>query len=1013
MQQRLYYLFLLLSIPICVHAQNPTQLLSDGQTAMDEENYAQAIQQLSQAQQLFKKGANWDQYALASKELGMAYYYDGQKEKAENSLKTSIDLAQKQLKDQPTENLSQLHKGLGTIYYFEDLYWNALPVFEQVITIHKQIDPKHPDLFRDYYNLGSVYGLSNDYNKAILNLKKALEIKGKEKDDIYYKINLDIAQQYRKDGNLNKTDEYLDLLLQQENELPTNIIGPVFGEYGFLLQQQKDYRKARKSLQKAYSLYVKDSDVVSIDNQIKIVTAIGQVFEDEKNLDSAVVYYEKAFILCEENYANTHPQYILSQLNVIGGYTLLNETNKASQLVQELQKNGLNIFPAKSVNMYSLNLVLGNYHKALEDFPTAQNYYQKALVALIRDYENEDPYTNISTAEFEKALSLDNLTDALAVKARGFYAAYQAGKGGEKELQAALNTIKVFDQAVDAFRKDAGSETNLIWSDLTLDAYENAIQICLALEQTKGDGQYKNEALYFAEKSKGLTLLEAFQRSKATKIGGLPAVELDKITVFQESIANLKQEVFALSKIRSAKKTDTQKTREKAAKEELFEQKQAYEKFEQELAQKYPQYYNLRHQVQIHDLEAVRKVLDADQALLEYFVADGGTYLIKITQSTFDIYPVEWTEAEIKRDVYNFRKSIYSFYLGGGSKSKEAQQAYAESYSKYAHKFYQKLVAPAEPLPQRLVVVPAGALAEIPFETLIKEKPSDPLSYKTHDYMLQSHSISYAYSSSLLEEMQNQTHDKKPEKTLLAFAPQFGNKSKKVSSQRFALSPLIFNTDEVDGIKNLLGTGDLFINEHALEQTFKEKAGEYQIIHFATHGLANSRDPEHSFLAFTEIEDENPHNEFLYVRELYDTRLNADLVVLSACQTAVGKSYRGEGVVSLARGFAYAGAKSLFTTLWSVNDQSTSVIAESFYKNLKKGLTKDEALRLAKVDYINRANDAPPFLWAPYILVGDTKMIEIKSDGLSASSWLLYGLGGLSALGLGGLALRVKRKKEW
>ena len=169
MQQRLYYLFLLLSIPICVHAQNPTQLLSDGQTAMDEENYAQAIQQLSQAQQLFKKGANWDQYALASKELGMAYYYDGQKEKAENSLKTSIDLAQKQLKDQPTENLSQLHKGLGTIYYFEDLYWNALPVFEQVITIHKQIDPKHPDLFRDYYNLGSVYGLSNDYNKAIKN----------------------------------------------------------------------------------------------------------------------------------------------------------------------------------------------------------------------------------------------------------------------------------------------------------------------------------------------------------------------------------------------------------------------------------------------------------------------------------------------------------------------------------------------------------------------------------------------------------------------------------------------------------------------------------------------------------------------------------------------------------------------------------------------------------------------------------------------------------------------------
>lgn len=1012
MQKRLSYLFLLLSIPIYIQAQDPTQLLNDGQTALNGENYTQAIQQLSQAQQLFQKEANWDQYALASKELGMAYYYDEQKEKAENILKASIDIAQKQLNNQPTENLAQLHKGLGTIYYFEDLYWNARPVFEQVASIHKQLDPQHPDLFKDYYNLGNIYGFNNNYSKAIEYLEKALDIKKVEKGDVYYKMLTTIGSQYNKTGNFEKALQLQNLVLENINDIPSETVATAYFEKGISLLKRKEYRKARKSLNESKNLYSSDN-IVSISNQFQVLTTIGQVYKEENQLDSALFYFQKSQSLLLDNNLENTTNIINTNIDIISIYIKKNTPENAKPNISSLELELQNLNNTKSVIRSRTLWSLGDYHKALEDFPTAQDYYQKALVALIKNYENEDPYQNISTAEFEKALSLDNLTDALAVKARGFYTAYKAGKGGEKELQAALNTIKVFDQAVDAFRKDAGSETNLIWSDLTLDAYENAIQICLALEQTKGDGQYKNEALYFAEKSKGLTLLEAFQRSKATKIGGLPTEELDKIANFQESISNLKQEIFALGRIRDSRKNDSQKAREKTAKEELFEQKQAYEKFEEELGQKYPQYYNLRHQIQIHDLEAVRKVLEADQALLEYFVADGGTYLIKITQSTFDIYPIEWTEAELKKDVYNFRKSIYSFYLGGGNKSQEARQAYAEDYSKYSHKFYQKLIAPAEPLPQRLVVVPAGALAEIPFETLIKEKPSDPLSYKTHDYMLQSHSISYAYSSSLLEEMQNQAHEKKPENTFLAFAPQFGNKNKKVSSQRFALSPLVFNTQEVDGIKKLLGTGDLFVNEKALEKTFKEKAGNYQIIHFATHGLANSRDPEHSFLAFTEIEDDDPHNEFLYVRELYDTRLNADLVVLSACQTAVGKSYRGEGVVSLARGFAYAGAKSLFTTLWSVNDQSTSMIAEAFYKNLKKGMPKDEALRLAKVDYINQSNDAPPFLWAPYILVGDTKAIEIKGGGIGASSWLWYGLGGLGALLLGGLALRVKRKKEW
>jgi CHAT domain-containing protein len=205
------------------------------------------------------------------------------------------------------------------------------------------------------------------------------------------------------------------------------------------------------------------------------------------------------------------------------------------------------------------------------------------------------------------------------------------------------------------------------------------------------------------------------------------------------------------------------------------------------------------------------------------------------------------------------------------------------------------------------------------------------------------------------------------------------------------LAPLNFNNKEINDVKKILGTGAVYIGKDATEERFKKDASKYRIIHFATHGMANDRDPDFSLLAFTEIRD-SIENEFLYVSDLYNLKLNADLVVLSACETGLGEIRRGEGVISLARGFSYAGAKSIFTTLWSVNDQSTAMIIESFYKYLKEGKEKDEALHLAKSDFIKSAdnNRAHPFLWAPYILIGDSSVINLSNSKL----WIYITVGG-------------------
>ena len=273
------------------------------------------------------------------------------------------------------------------------------------------------------------------------------------------------------------------------------------------------------------------------------------------------------------------------------------------------------------------------------------------------------------------------------------------------------------------------------------------------------------------------------------------------------------------------------------------------------------------------------------------------------------------------------------------------------------------------------------------------------------------HILSYSYSATLLAEMSSIKHSSY-RKDFIGFAPSFGADNQDgvtMRNRRFALAPLNFNNKEISDVRKILGTGDVYFGKDATEERFKKDASKYSIIHFATHGMANDRDPDFSLLAFSEIRD-SIENEFLYVSDLYNMKLNADLVVLSACETGLGELRRGEGVISLARGFSYAGAKSIFTTMWSVNDQSTSMIIESFYKYLKEGKDKDEALFLAKSDYLKSANNnsAHPFLWAPYIIIGDTSAMKLGSNWI----WLYLTIGGCVLIIISGFIIWKKAKKR-
>ena len=160
----------------------------------------------------------------------------------------------------------------------------------------------------------------------------------------------------------------------------------------------------------------------------------------------------------------------------------------------------------------------------------------------------------------------------------------------------------------------------------------------------------------------------------------------------------------------------------------------------------------------------------------------------------------------------------------------------------------------------------------------------------------------------------------------------------------------------------------------------------------ATHATANDTYPDYSYLAFAQAEDSNQSN-ILYIKDLYNMSLNADMVTLSACETGIGQLKNGQGMLSLSKGFNYAGAKSIVNTLWNINDKSTVKLMEYFYEGLSKGYSKPEALRLAKLKYLETTEDdllKHPYYWAAFRVSGDTSPL---SSGTTTIWWISIGLG--------------------
>jgi len=224
---------------------------------------------------------------------------------------------------------------------------------------------------------------------------------------------------------------------------------------------------------------------------------------------------------------------------------------------------------------------------------------------------------------------------------------------------------------------------------------------------------------------------------------------------------------------------------------------------------------------------------------------------------------------------------------------------------------------------------------------------------------------------------------------------------------RQSLSPLPYNQPEALKIQQETG-GQVLLGEAATESAFKQKANQYGILHFATHARVGDEHPNYSHLVFAKGKD-TLEDRYLHAYELYNMRLHVDLAVLSACETGIGKVQRGEGIMSLSRAFKYAGCPNIVTSLWKAEDQSTQEIMVDFYKKLKEGKGKAEALRQAKLDYLARADQSRthPFFWGAFILIGDDAPVKFSN-----TQWMWWIGAVVVILIVGVIIQRVRRNND-
>ena len=597
------------------------------------------------------------------------------------------------------------------------------------------------------------------------------------------------------------------------------------------------------------------------------------------------------------------------------------------------------------------------------------------------------------------------------------------------------NAAKLREQALAAYRDSlntieqirAGSlradEARTTFLATTKDVYDEAVSAFaeMALMSSSGAGalsgkalEYAGEALRISEQGRARSLLDMLAEVNAQITEGVPA---DLLKRKQDNL-NRQQEIAA--QLTGVSLATDQKAKPSDLEKELENLQIEFDQIENQIRTASPRYASLTATQPAALADIQQKVLDDNTVLLEYALGDDASYLFAVTRSGISVFKLP-AKTEVDKLATDFRaqlippklqRRIVGIDIAEEQRGLGLSQGPAENVAQFAaasNALYKVVIEPAATLmaDKRLLIVADGALNYVPFEALVKTNGG--ADYASLDYMIKSNEIVYAPSASVIAAIRQQRSAPASAGSMLVVAdPVFNADDPRLKGVRVAgsagenrglglalesavsdvagsegapagglrLARLPGTRAEAEAIANIARTNrakvDVWMDLGASEEKIHQSdVANYRIVHIATHGLLDVERPQFTGVVLSLVGNTSADG-FLRTDEIFNLKMAPSLVMLSACETGLGKEKRGEGVIGLTRAFMYAGAPTVGVSLWSVADRSTADLMTDFYKRLlTPGARSSAAMRDAQLAMISGKKYSAPFYWAPFVLVGE------------------------------------------
>jgi CHAT domain-containing protein len=805
-----------------------------------------------------------------------------------------------------------------------------------------------------------------------------------------------------------RTLQAIETNLQQPVEQQNKqILAQSYNNLGLYYMELGDIYKAKDYCNSALQLYQQQEKYIEA---ATTYLNLGEFFDRQKEHKQALRYYKRGKTSLEKSKSNRKDRINRALVSLNNGIAFCAIQLKNYPIALEVLTQNLKLHELDAPKKEETLTILGDYYTQQQNYNKAIGYYEKALeslqglhgmvhpriaqahLSLAKAYQQAGD-NSVCIEQLEIAAQALQAADSLALVQWGaaeIYHRVDAHAGIWLEilqqqadvllktgaLEAAYQTAQNALLLLEAQRQQLQEkDSKLFLLQTMLPTYEVVIETALQLYQKTKEERYLETAFAASERSKALLLLDALRVEKARQFGQVPDSLLQKERYWNRAVVYHKKQLAEANKKRDKKAMSLHQQR-------LLDAKRALEKLQEQFEQNYSDYYQLKYNDQTASIKEIQQMLDGETVLVEYFVGEKALYIFSITQGE------TWSTVVKKENSFEVAVKALRTLLTNVEEWQGQEEQQVAILARCARRVYQQYVAPALPNTplKRLVVIPDGLLTYIPFEVLLNQKPNyEQLELSDLPYLLRTYSVSYHYSASLHLLTQRAVPTGGGVLALASsYDPSLANDTSLSSRQqriRRVMKDLPGTVEEVEFLESQF-VGDYYYRNDANELQFKQqvKQNVYSVIHLAMHGLVDEAQPDYSGLLFTYSYDKE-QDDMLHAYELNLLSLKTDLVVLSACKTGFGRYDRGEGVVSIGRGFMYAGAPSLLLTLWPLNDAASVSMIAAFYKALNEGMPKDIALQQTKLAYLREASglSAHPFFWAPFIQLGNAEPIIIRS----------------------------------